>query len=368
MARIELERVTCRRHGGVVLRDVSLAIDDGEVLAVVGPSGAGKTTLLRVIAGLDEPASGEVRIGGRAMRDVPPWGRDLGMVGQDGALLPHLDVRGNMGFPLQLRGLSRAAVDDRVDAGARVLGLSHLLRRRPATLSHGERQRSAIGRATVRSPSAYLLDEPLSSVDAHQRAAVRVELGRHVRGAGVTTVYATNDQTEAMALADRIAVLRDGTLLELDTPHTLYTRPGWAFTAAFLGDPGMSVLSGTLEAGQRSGYVRVGEAALEVGRLPERVRRSWDARRVLVGVRPEDLSVHPGEGAAARVDLVASLGWANQLHLSVSGAPAGTPHMVARTPPHVRPRPGATVGVRIRDGRAHLFDPDDERAFWHPPG
>lgn len=366
MATIELAGATSRTRGRWALRDVRLAVADGELLAVVGPSGAGKTTLLRLVAGLEDLAGGDLLIDGVSVTGVPTSSRDLAMVVQDAALLPHLDVRRNLAFPLRLRRMPPAEVAARVEAGAQVLGIRQLLDRRPDTLSAGEQQMGAIGRVTVRRPSAYLMDEPLAALDPRERDRVRTELRRYVDDARVTTLYATNDQREAMALADRIAVLRDGCLVEVGAPGELYARPRSVFTAAFLGEPGMVLLRGRLEAGGRRAFVRVGVADIEIGPLPDALRRAWDAREVIAGLRAEHLTLATGNGGTpATVEAVEVLGATNLVHVSLDGAPAESPRVAVRVEPSTRPGRGTPVRVLATPARVHLFDPDDERSFWH---
>lgn len=373
MAGIELDGVGITR-GEWSLHDVTLRIADGEVVALIGPSGAGKTTLLRLVAGLDELGAGEILIGGASTVGVPPGGRDLAMVRQESALLPHLPVRGNIGFPLRLRRLARREVDKRVEVEARVFGIRQLLERTPNTLSSGERQLTSVARMTVRQPAAYLMDEPLASLDQRERDRVRGELALFLRVTGVTTLYATNDQREAMTLADRIAVLRDGAILEVGAPDDLYQRPGNAFTASFLGDPGMNLLPTRLEAGGRTAWVRCDSGSLELRPLPSPLRTSWDGREVLAGMRPETVELvagHKDEGGTARspgikatVAAVESLGPNRLLRATVTG-PREPTVVAARLAPDQQAARGSVVRLSAPPREIHLFDPATGTAIWH---
>ena len=281
MAEIELERVTKVFSGGVsAVDDVSLRIGDGEFLALVGPSGCGKSTLLRAIAGLEEITSGRIAIGGRDVTDLAPRHRDIAMVFQSYALYPHMNVRQNLGYGLKVRRTPRADVARRVEEVAALLGLTELLERRPAQLSGGQRQRVAMGRAIAREPKAFLMDEPLSNLDAKLRVGMRASLSQLHQKLGVTTVYVTHDQVEAMTLGQRVAVMRDGKILQVDEPQRLYQEPRDVFVAGFIGSPAMNLV----EAQIADGSVRFGEyeIPLDAGRAPEGA-----ARDVVLGIRPE---------------------------------------------------------------------------------
>lgn len=371
MAEIEVRGLTSRPHAGrSAVRDVSLGLADGEVLALLGPSGSGKTTLLRLVAGLEQVAQGEVVIGGQVVNDLPAHERDLALVTEQHALLEHLDVERNIGFSLKLRRLSAPEIFKRVRSEARVFGLSRLLRRRPRTLSAGQQQAAAVARATVRVPSAYLLDEPLSRIDARERERLRAEVARYVRGLGVTALLATNDQSDALAVADRVAVLRDGCLEQVGAPQRLYGEPADVFVASFLGDPGMNVLRGVLEAGATTTLVRLGSRSLPLTGVAEPARRRYDGAPVLLGVRPEDLALaDPGRDDALPgvVERVEHLGHETRVALRLD-AP-GEPGAVVRVrPPATVPATGERVGMAARGPGQHLFDPATEQAVWHGGG
>jgi multiple sugar transport system ATP-binding protein len=277
---IVVDDVTKEFSGGVrAIDDVSLTVRDGEFMVLVGPSGCGKSTLLRMIAGLEEVTAGTISIGGRDVTELAPRHRDIAMVFQNYALYPHMDVRRNLGYGLRVRKTPSAEVERRVKEVAKLLGLEQLLDRKPAALSGGQRQRVAMGRAIVREPTAFLMDEPLSNLDAKLRVTMRAELARLHERLGVTTIYVTHDQVEAMTLGQRVAVLRDGVIQQVDAPQALYLRPDNLFVAAFIGSPAMNLVEATLASGTASfaGW----ELRLDPARRPER------EGRVILGIRPE---------------------------------------------------------------------------------
>jgi multiple sugar transport system ATP-binding protein len=281
MAGIELERVTKEFTGGVVaVDDVSLAIGDGEFLVLVGPSGCGKSTLLRMIAGLEEVTAGRIAIGGRDVTELPPRSRDIAMVFQTYALYPHMSVRQNLGYGLKVRRTQKGEIERRVSEVASLLGLDELLDRRPAQLSGGQRQRVAMGRAIAREPQAFLMDEPLSNLDAKLRVGMRASLSQLHARLGVTTVYVTHDQVEAMTLGQRVAVMRDGRVLQADDPQRLYEAPANLFVAAFIGSPAMNLVEATIDGDD----VVFGQFRVP---LDPRRRPAGGAREVVLGVRPE---------------------------------------------------------------------------------
>ena len=281
MAAIEIDGVTkVYGNGFCAVDDVSLAIGDGEFVVLVGPSGCGKSTLLRMLAGLEEVTEGAVRIGGVDVTDLAPRHRDIAMVFQSYALYPHMTVRENLGYGLKVRRTGKSETRRRVEAVAGLLGLTELLDRKPGQLSGGQRQRVAMGRAIVREPRAFLMDEPLSNLDAKLRVAMRASLAQLHAKLGVTTIYETHDQTEAMTLGQRVAVMRDGRIVQFDEPQVLYRRPRDVFVAAFIGSPSMNLVEATIE----GGAVRFGQfvVPLDPGNRPVR-----ENGRVLLGIRPE---------------------------------------------------------------------------------
>jgi multiple sugar transport system ATP-binding protein len=346
VASIELRGVGKTFGTTVAVDGVDLEIRDGEFLVLVGPSGCGKSTLLRMIAGLEPVSSGTVLVDGEDVTAVPPEDRDLAMVFQDYALYPHMTVERNLGFGLKLRGVERGERDRRVAEVARLLGLDALLRRRPGELSGGQRQRVALGRAMVRQPRAFLMDEPLSNLDARLRTAMRAELGRLHERLGVTTVYVTHDQTEAMTLGTRVAVVRDGVLQQCGTPLELYERPANLFVAGFIGSPPMNLVEATVS----GGAVRFGGWSLP---LPGDAAEGLPDE-VVVGIRPSDFAA-AGDAAAGptivvRPAVVEELGSERQVVFAVDA-------------PALDADPGATAAAAEVDGDARLLA-DDERPFF----
>lgn len=327
------------------LKGVDLHVAKGEVVALIGPSGCGKSTTLRLVAGLDDPDEGEVRIAGRPMRDVAPQDRDVAMVFQGYALYPHMTAREIMEFPLRMRGVAKAERTRAVEEAAGRLGLSRLLDRRPDQLSGGERQRVAMGRALVRKPRVFLFDEPLSNIDPALREEIRGELAVIVRDLGATVLYVTHDHIEAMTLADRVAVLHCGRLLQVSSPREVYERPAAEFVATFVGSPRMNVIAGEVRAGElRAGPFRLAKPA---GVSPSSVR---------VGVRAEHVRVGEGD-VEVTVTAVEPHGAETLVTLSV-----GEITLRARRPGFASHRPGETVKVALDEGALHLFDPSRDGA------
>ena len=316
MPAIRLEGLTkAYKHGPLAVDHVSLDIADGEFMVLVGPSGCGKSTLMKMVAGIEEVTAGTIHIGDRDVTHLDPRKRDTAMVFQSYALYPHLSVRGNLGFGLKLRGVAKTQIAARVDEVARILGLEELLERKPAELSGGQRQRVAMGRAIAREPAAFLMDEPLSNLDAKLRVSMRAQLTRLHERLGVTTIYVTHDQVEAMTLGQRVAVLRGGVLQQCDTPETLFARPANLFVAAFIGSPAMNLVEATVADGE----VRFAGMRLP---LPEGSPLRA-AGRIVLGIRPHDLVVagpstpDSQPRLRARVDVVERLGTETHLVFSV---------------------------------------------------
>src|SRR4051794_37615705 len=294
MSGIGLDRVTkVYGDGTLAVDDLNLDIEDGEFVVLVGPSGCGKTTALRMVAGLEEITEGSITVGETLVNDLPPKDRDIAMVFQNYALYPHMTAFDNIGFGLKMRGVPKREIERRVTSAAQVLGLEEVLRKKPRTLSGGQRQRVAMGRAIVREPRAFLMDEPLSNLDAKLRVEMRAEITRIQRDLGVTTMYVTHDQTEAMTLGDRVAVMSKGVLQQLASPQELYDRPVNLFVAEFIGSPAMNVAEAELVRDDGSLRVRFGETAeLAVPPPVLEARPALDAyegRKVVVGIRPEDM-------------------------------------------------------------------------------
>ena len=353
MARIALEHVDkTYPNGYVAARDLSLEIADGELLVLVGPSGSGKSTVLRMMAGLEQVTSGAIRIGDRDVTELPPQQRDIAMVFQNYALYPHMTVRENLGFGLMMRKQPKSVIDERVQAVAASLGLDALLDRKPAQLSGGQRQRVALGRAIVREPLAFLFDEPLSNLDAQLRVETRVELSRLHRKLGATMVYVTHDQSEALTLGDRIAILKEGVLQQIATPMELYERPANKFVAGFIGSPAMNFFEGTLTSTGTGGMCTFRGADLTI-----RVPCEPGVNRVFLGIRPQHLEVvgdaASGEGSLrAEVGVVEPMGNEQIVYLTL----AGGERAVAVAPVQPRVTPGEKVSIRVRPEGLHLFD------------
>lgn len=338
MARVVFEAVDkVYPNGFRAVSHLDLAIEDGELMVVVGPSGCGKSTLLRLLAGLEEVSAGRILIDGREAHRLSPQERNVAMVFQDYALYPTMTVRGNLEFPLRMRRLGKAEIARRVDEVTRMLELGGLLERLPKQLSGGQRQRVAMGRALVREPAVFLMDEPLSNLDAKLRVQVRAEIGELQKRIGATMLYVTHDQVEAMTLGDRIAVLYAGRLQQVANPKTLYERPANAFVAGFIGNPPMNLFPTTLESGE-GGSVRVNlgnqtlvakPAGLSADALPR-----WWGKPVTCGIRPEALVLVAGDDAILRgeAELVEYLGHETLLHFRPQGAEVGSPPLVARLP------------------------------------
>ena len=373
MSEVELKGVTKRyRDGTDAVKGIDLKIADGELMVLVGPSGCGKTTTLRMVAGLEEISSGEMWIGGRLVNQVPPKERDIAMVFQSYALYPHMTVRENMSFALRLAKVKRVEIEQRVRQAAETLDLTEHLNRKPANLSGGQRQRVALGRSIVRQPEAFLMDEPLSNLDAELRTQMRVEIARLQRRLGTTTVYVTHDQIEAMTLGDRVAVMQDGLIQQVDTPQRLYEDPRNVFVAGFIGSPRMNFVPARTD-GQ--------SIDLPFGRteLPTELRAELDsgAREILVGIRPEH--IHDGNVADARptdlrfqgrIEVVEWMGADAYVYLELPstredhGTPArdvapaaATGSLVARVGASSGAAPGTSMSFSLDPAHFKLFEP-----------
>ena len=358
MASVEFEHVDKVFPDGTrAVADCTLRVEDGELVIVVGPSGCGKSTLLRLVAGLEEVSAGTVRIGERVVNELSPQERNVAMVFQDYALYPHLSARGNLEFPLRMRHLPRADRRRRVERAAELLSIGDLLDRLPKHLSGGQRQRVAMGRALVREPSVFLLDEPLSNLDARLRVQVRAEIGELQARTGTTMIYVTHDQVEAMTLGDRVAVLDRGRLQQVAPPRDLYDRPANAFVAGFIGNPPMNLFPTRLSVDDRGRVVMdLGGQPVPVSGAPAR------AAAVTAGVRPESLRLVPAgaaEGAVrAVVEHLECLGHETQAHLRVATGGDGGVRLVARVQGMPGLAKGEPVGVQVDPARVHLFGED----------
>lgn len=354
MATVQLDKLRkVYPNGNVGVADASFEIADGELLVLVGPSGCGKTTLLRMIAGLETISGGTLSIDGRVVNEMAPKDRDIAMVFQNYALYPHMTVAENLGFGLKLRGHRQADIDQRVAAAAKTLELEARLASRPGALSGGQRQRVALGRALVRHPKVFLLDEPLSNLDAKLRLSMRVEIARLHRQLQATMVYVTHDQIEAMTLGQRIVVLDGGVIQQIDTPMNLYDKPANLFVAGFVGSPAMNLLHGTLK--HDRGWVLTTEHGdIMLGEPPQAATwQSWRDREVVLGIRPEDLQPQDaGDGVlSAQLEVLEPVG--NEIFLNLR---YGTHPLVSRVPPRTLPEPGSTLSLGLAAERLHLFD------------
>jgi multiple sugar transport system ATP-binding protein len=394
MAQISLEHITKRYDDGYeAVKDLNLEVADGEFMILVGPSGCGKSTALRMVAGLEDITDGELKIGGQVVNDRTPKDRDIAMVFQNYALYPHMTVRDNMGFALKLAGAPKTEIDQKVGEAARILDLEAHLDRKPANLSGGQRQRVAMGRAIVRNPSAFLMDEPLSNLDAKLRVQMRAEISRIQQRFDTTTIYVTHDQTEALTLGDRIAVMRAGVLQQVGTPNELYNRPGNLFVAGFIGSPSMNFLPGHID-GDR---VRLpfGEVAIPDA-LRGRLERGPGGGRdgVIAGLRPEDFEdaalvqdkTH-GTTFTAKVDVLESMGSEYYAYFGVAAdrvdsaeldelardagaadlpSDGGT-QVIARLEPESSVRQGAELELWFNAEKLHLFDPANGQSLLGEP-
>jgi multiple sugar transport system ATP-binding protein len=394
MAEIVLEDVSkVYGDGTTAISDLDLDVKDGEFMVLVGPSGCGKTTALRMVAGLEAISEGTVRIGDRVVNDVPPKERDIAMVFQNYALYPHMTVYDNMGFGLKLRKLPKEEIDRRVREAAGILGLEEFLDRKPKALSGGQRQRVAMGRAIVREPKAFLMDEPLSNLDAKLRVQMRSEISRIQDEIGVTTLYVTHDQVEAMTMGDRVAVIRKGVLQQADTPQFLYDHPRNLFVAGFIGSPAMNMVDADLTRSNGAGAVEFGGLRLDI---PDQVfadrsdLEGYVGKRVILGVRPEDMEdttlatdAPPGHRIRATVSLREDLGAEVLIHIAVSAPPVltddtreladdigqeflqtteanaqtGRSVFLARLNPSTKAREGDPIELAVDVNRLHFFDP-----------
>jgi multiple sugar transport system ATP-binding protein len=389
MATVSLDSVNKVYDNGYhAIHDLSLEIVNGEFLVLVGPSGCGKSTALRMIAGLETITSGEMRIGERVVNDVEPKDRDIAMVFQNYALYPHMTVADNIGFALKLAKVPKEEIAERVQRAAEILELTAYLDRKPGQLSGGQRQRVAMGRAIVRQPAAFLMDEPLSNLDAKLRVQMRAEIAALQRNLGVTTFYVTHDQVEAMTMGDRVAVIKDGYLQQVDTPQNLYDRPVNVFVAAFIGSPSMNLYDGVVSVDGDRGSVRLGSHTLALGPEVFTTRpalRGYDGRNVVVGIRPEDFedaefaSDTPADRRlSAPVRLIEALGSEMMVHFTIdaptvdSGDPDapdtqpvdGQANAVGRFNPRSRVRSGDVANVAVSTENLHFFDLESRLAIW----
>jgi multiple sugar transport system ATP-binding protein len=386
MAEIQLDKLTkVYGDGTKAVSDFDLEVADGEFIVFVGPSGCGKTTALRMIAGLEPITAGTVSIGGEVVNTLPPKDRDVAMVFQNYALYPHMSAYDNMAFALKMRGVDKAEIERRVTGAAKKLGLSEVLKKKPRTLSGGQRQRVAMGRAIVREPQAFLMDEPLSNLDAKLRVEMRAEISRIQRDLGVTTIYVTHDQVEAMTMGDRVCVLRSGFLQQIASPQELYDRPANLFVAEFIGSPAMNLVRAELAGGE----VRFGSRVLPV---PEGVRSArpglaaYEGKQVVLGIRPEDIedvdhARNGGGRLTAEIDIREDMGSEVFVHFAIDAGPVETQEVleameeedvpevvrermrrgvpfIARLERGTSARENDQLELVVDTGRLHFFDPE----------
>jgi multiple sugar transport system ATP-binding protein len=397
VAEIQLEQLTKVYPDGTrAVSELDVEIADGEFIVLVGPSGCGKTSALRMVAGLEPITGGTVRIGGRVVNDLPPKNRDIAMVFQNYALYPHMSAFKNMAFGLKLRKVPRPEIKTRVGDAAKVLGLEGVLPKRPRTLSGGQRQRVAMGRAIVREPQAFLMDEPLSNLDAKLRVEMRAEIARLQRDLQVTTIYVTHDQVEAITLGDRVAVMRDGVLQQIDAPQALYNTPVNLFVAEFIGSPAMNLVGADLAKADGHMVARFGEHELAIGGEALAARPSlpqFEGKRLILGIRPEDMEdaelvggASEGRRIAAAVDIREDMGSELFVHFGIGAQPVVgedvkaavgeealeiTGHsrregglFVARVGRGSKAEEGGRIELVVDPGRLHFFDPETSAAIY----
>ncbi|MBQ7670895.1 MAG: sn-glycerol-3-phosphate ABC transporter ATP-binding protein UgpC [Clostridia bacterium] len=370
MASLSLKHIYKKYPGGVTaVSDFCLEIKDKEFLVLVGPSGCGKSTTLRMIAGLEEISEGELFIGDRLVNDVAPKDRDIAMVFQNYALYPHMTVFDNMAFGLKLRKTPKEEIKRRVEEAARILDITHLLDRKPKALSGGQKQRVALGRAIVRKPMVFLLDEPLSNLDAKLRATMRTELTKIHQRVGTTFVYVTHDQIEAMTMATRIVVMKDGLIQQVDTPQNLYDFPINLFVAGFIGTPQMNFIDCVIEKKGEDLYLKFGENSLKLpdDKANNPAIKDYIGKEVVAGIRPENihddeasLAMFPDSVIETNVEVSELMG--SEIHLYLA---SGEQNFTAKVSARSTARPGDVVKIALDMERIHLFDKDTERYILH---
>jgi multiple sugar transport system ATP-binding protein len=370
MANLSLKNIYKVYPGNVTaVKDFNLEILDKEFIVLVGPSGCGKSTTLRMVAGLEDISSGEMYIDGKLVNNTPPKDRDIAMVFQSYALYPHMSVYKNMAFGLKLRNLPKAEIDRRVHEAAGILGIDDLLERKPSALSGGQRQRVALGRAIVREPKVFLMDEPLSNLDAKLRVQMRAEITKLHQRLQTTFIYVTHDQTEAMTMGTRIVVMKDGLIQQVDTPQNLFDHPANRFVATFIGTPQMNIIEATLVPREGKMFAEFGESAI---RVPDAVVRRFKSdryigKKVSLGIRPENLhdeaefiEANPGSAFKASIEMTELMGSETNLYFSAPGTPAG---LIARVDPRTHTRAGDNVMIGMETNRIHMFDSETEETI-----
>ena len=368
MASLTLKNV-CKKYdnGFVAVKDFSLDVDDREFIIFVGPSGCGKSTTLRMIAGLEDISEGDLLIDGKRVNDVEPKDRDIAMVFQNYALYPHMTVYDNMAFGLKLRKTPKAEIDKLVHEAAKILGIEQLLDRKPKALSGGQRQRVAMGRAIVRNPKVFLMDEPLSNLDAKLRVQMRIEIQKLHQRLGATIIYVTHDQTEAMTLGDRIVVMKDGVVQQVDTPQNLYEKPGNLFVAGFMGSPQMNFFEATVSVKGDVACLNIADQSIELpaAKSKKLIEGGYNGKNVIFGIRPED--IYDDEATIAKtptsvfespVRVYELLGAEVFLYLEIAGE-----NLTARVAPTTTARPGDVIKVAFDIEKIHVFDKETEHTI-----
>lgn len=368
MAELKIKNIYKRYPNGfVAVTDFCLDIADKEFIIFVGPSGCGKSTTLRMIAGLEEISEGELWIGDKMMNDVPPKDRDIAMVFQNYALYPHMTVYDNMAFGLKLRKTPKDEIDKRVNEAARILDIAHLLDRKPKALSGGQRQRVAMGRAIVRNPKVFLMDEPLSNLDAKLRVQMRTEISKLHQRLQTTFIYVTHDQTEAMTLGTRIVVLKDGVIQQVDTPTNLYEKPVNLFVAGFIGSPAMNFITAKVAKKDKEVALKFGDHEIKLSEVKSKklLDGGYDGKEVILGIRPEDihdeqifLESSQDTVISAKVEVTELLGAEIFLYLTINGQ-----QITARVNPRSQAKVGDTINVAFDANRIHVFDKETELAI-----
>lgn len=366
MASVNFDHVSKKFGDVTAVNDLNIEIKDKEFLVLVGPSGCGKTTALRCLAGLEEITSGDIKIGDRVVNDVAPKDRDIAMVFQSYALYPHMSVYENMAFGLRLRKTPKADIDRRVKEAADILGIRDYLDRKPKQLSGGQRQRVALGRAIVREPKVFLMDEPLSNLDAKLRVQTRAEISKLHQRLETTFIYVTHDQVEAMTMGTRIAVMRDGILQQLDTPQRLYDFPANTFVAGFIGSPSMNFFDATVGGSREEMFLDTGSFKIPLKGVQRDKLASYLGKTVVMGIRPEDIhdrdfapTAFSGAPVQAQVDVMEPMGSEIYLYLM-----SGKSSYVARVDPRSQARPGSSLQVMMNLDRVHIFDKETEKAIF----
>ncbi len=366
MARVDLVKVTkIFERGNVGVKDATFTVEDGEFAVILGPSGCGKTTTLRLIAGLEKVTSGEIYIGGKLVNDIPPKDRDIAMVFQNYALYPHMSVFDNMAFGLKMRKVPKDEIKKRVEEAAKILGIEHLLDRKPRELSGGQRQRVALGRAIVRHPKVFLFDEPLSNLDAKMRVKMRAEIAKLHQRLNATSIYVTHDQVEAMTLGDKIILMRAGEIQQIDDPLNLYHRPVNKFVAGFIGSPPMNFFEGKLQEEDGTVYFVNDDFKLPIPQSKaEKLReKGASGKEVYLGIRPEDIylpDISPKDSniqsVKARVDFVETLGNEILVYYNTEHGNA----FISRIPPYNPPQSGDVLELHFNMDKVHIFDRETE--------